>query len=62
MEVIFAIARQIVVDDHRNLLHINIAGHQISGDQNAERSGTEFSHNHVPFLLLHFAVLKTKRK
>ena len=40
-----------------DLLDINSSSEQVSGDENSGRTGSEFSHNLVSFVLVHITVL-----
>lgn len=57
MNVVFAVVRQVVVNDHGNLLNVNTTSQQISGDQDTTRTRSELLHNHLSFRLRHFTVL-----
>lgn len=56
MDVVFAVRRQVVVDDQRHLLHVNATGQQIGGDQDTRRSSTELLHDHITLVLVHVSV------
>ena len=60
MNVIFSVCRQVIINDQGNLLDIDTASQQISGNENSGRSGTEFPHDDVTFLLVHVAVLQKR--
>lgn len=56
MNVVFAIGRQIVVDDARDLLYIDTTSEQISGDEYTRRACTELSHDDLTLTLVHVTV------
>lgn len=56
VDVVFTDARQVVVDDERDLLDIDTTSQQVSGDQDTRRSTTELLHDHVTLALVHFSV------
>ncbi len=56
MDVILAIRRQIVVDDQRDLLHVDTTSQQIGGDQHARGTRTELLHDHITLALVHVAM------
>lgn len=60
VDVIFAVGGQVVVNDQRDLLDVDTACQEVSGDQDAGRSGTELTHDDVTLLLVHVTVLKFK--
>lgn len=57
MNVVLSVVRQVVVDDHGNLLNINTTSEKIGCDENTTRAGPELLHDHLSFLLRHFTVL-----
>lgn len=56
VDVVFTDARQVVVDDERDLLDVNTTSQQVSGDQDTRRSTAELLHDHVTLALIHFSV------
>lgn len=56
MNVVLAIGGKIIVDDKRNLLHIDPTGQQVSCDENTRRTGTELLHDEVTLALVHVTV------
>lgn len=56
VDVVLAVGGKIVVDDQRNLLHINTTGQQVSGDQDTRGAGSEFLHNQITLRLIHVTV------
>jgi len=48
----------VVVDDQRNLVHIDTTSHEIGGDQNSAAASSEFIQNDVTLLLVDQTVLK----
>lgn len=57
MNVVFAIVRQIVIDDHGDLLNIDTTSQQVGGDEDTTGSSSELFHNQLTFALWHLAVL-----
>eukprot|EP00955_Chlamydomonas_euryale_P058067 356968-Chlamydomonas_euryale.AAC.11 len=56
VQVVLRLARQVVVDDQRHLLHINAACQQVGRDEHARRARAELAHDDVPRVLVHVAV------
>lgn len=56
MDVVLTVAGKVIIDNQRNLLHINSARPDISRNQHARIALTEVLHNAVALLLRHFAV------
>lgn len=56
VNIVFAIGRQIVVDDAGNLLHVNTTSKQISSDEYTRRARTELPHDHLTLALIHVTV------
>lgn len=56
MNVVLAIARQVIVDDERDLLDIESASPDVGRDEDARSSRAELSHDRVALLLGHLAV------
>jgi hypothetical protein len=56
VNVVFANAGQIVVNNKRDLLNIDTTSQQIGGDQDTRRAAAELLHNHVTLALIHFTV------
>ena len=59
VDVVLAVRGQVVVDDERNLLHVNTTRKQIRRDENTGGAGTELLHQQLALLLVHVAVLNT---
>ena len=57
VDVVLPVCGEIVVDDKRNLLHVNTTRKQIGGDQDARRAGAELLHQDLALLLVHVTVL-----
>ena len=57
VDVVLAVGGQVVVDDERNLLHVDTTGEEIRGDEDTGRAGAEFLHEDLALLLLHVSVL-----
>ena len=57
VNVIFAIGWKVIIDYKGDLLDINSSCQQIGSNENPGRSRSEFSHDHVTFLLVHVSVL-----
>ena len=62
VDVILAVRGQIVVDDQRNLLHVDTTREQVRRDQNTRRARAELLHEELALLLVHVAVLHQKRQ
>jgi len=58
MNVVFEISRKVIVDDQRNLLYVDAASQQISGDQYAAGASAEFIQDNVALLLSNISVLR----
>ena len=58
VNVVFSVGGEIIVNDERDLLDVDTSGQQIGGDEDSRGPGTELSHDHVTFLLVHVSVLK----
>lgn len=56
VDVVLLLEGQLVVDNETNLLNINTSGKQVSGDENADGSGTELLHDDVSAQLVHLTV------
>ena len=56
VDVVLAVGGQVVVDDQRNLLHVDTTGQEIGGDQDTRGAGAELLHDHVTLALVHVAV------
>ena len=52
VDVVLPVGGQVVVDDERDLLHVNPAGQQIRGDQDSARPGPELTHDHIALLVI----------
>lgn len=57
VNVVLSVCRQIIVDDERDLLHINSSGQQVSSDEDSRWSWPELLHNDIPLLLFHISML-----
>ena len=57
VDVVLTVRGQIVVDDERNLLHVNTTGEKVRGDENTGRARAELLHEDLALLLLHVTVL-----
>ena len=53
MDVVFAVGREIVIDNEGYLLNIDTTSQKISSDQNAGRARTELFHDNITLRLLH---------
>jgi hypothetical protein len=58
MNVVFAIGRQIEVNDKRHLMDIDAARQQVGGNEHTGRAAAEFTHDQLTVVLFHIAVLK----
>jgi len=56
VNVVLQVAREILVDDERHLLHIDTPGQKIGGDENTAGSGTELVQDDVTLLLANVTV------
>ena len=56
MDVIFTVGGKIIVDDERDLLHIDATSQKVGSDQDARRAGPELFHDQVALTLVHVAV------
>lgn len=56
VDVVLLLDRELVVDDEADLLHINSASKEISGDENADSALTELLHDDITFDLVHLTV------
>ena len=56
VNVVLTVGREVVVDDKRDLLHVDAARKQVGRDENTARARTELAHNHIALALLHIAV------
>ena len=57
VDVVLAVRGQIVVDDERNLLHVNTTRKQIRRDENTGGAGTELLHQQLTLLFVHVTML-----
>mmetsp|Transcript_1761 Transcript_1761/g.4675 ORF Transcript_1761/g.4675 Transcript_1761/m.4675 type:complete len:367 (-) Transcript_1761:266-1366(-) len=62
VNVVFAVRGEVVVDNERDLLHVNTASEQVRGDENTRRARAEFLHDEIALLLIHVAVQARNRK
>ena len=53
MEVVFWLGMEVIIDNQRNLLHINTPSQQVSCDQNKWGTRSKFPHNNIPGVLIH---------
>ena len=56
VDVVLAVSGQVIVDDQRDLLHIDTSGKKIGSNQDTRRSRTELLHNQVTLSLVHVTV------
>ena len=56
VNVVFSVCGKVVVDDERDLLHVDTTGQEIGSDKYTGRAGAEFLHDDVTLSLLHVAV------
>ena len=56
VNVVFAVSRKVVVDDERDLLHVDATSQKIGGDEDTRRTRAELLHDHITLGLLHVAV------
>lgn len=56
VNVVLPVAGKIVVDDQRNLLHVDTTSEQVGGDQDTRRARAELAHDDLTLRLLHVAV------
>ena len=54
--------REFKVDDQRNLLDVDIKSHEVSSDQNTNRSQSEISYNFTTPCLVYITVLKMSKE
>ena len=59
VDVVLAVGGEIVVDDERDLLHVDTTGEKIRGDEDTRRTRAELLHEDLTLLLLHVTVLKS---
>ena len=62
MNVVLAVAWQVVVDVKRDLLHVDTAGKQVGGDEHTGGTRAELAHNHIAASLVHVAVHRRDRE
>ena len=62
MDVVFAVGRQVIVDDERHLLDVDAARQQVSSDEHTARPGAELPHDDVTLLLVHISVLQQRQQ
>lgn len=53
MEIVLGLSWQIVVDNKRDLLHIDTTGQEIGGDEDTGGTGSEFPHDYISCVLVH---------
>jgi hypothetical protein len=56
VNVVFAVGRQVIVDDKGNLLNIDTTGEEISGNEHTRRSRAELLHDDITLSLVHITV------
>ena len=56
MDVVLPVRWEVVVDDKRDLLHVNTTGEQVSGDEHTRGAGSELLHDDITLSLVHVAV------
>jgi hypothetical protein len=56
MDVVLSVAGNVIVDDKRDLLHVNSAGEEIRGDEYTRRTGAKLFHNDIAILLFQLAM------
>ena len=56
MDVVLTVAREVVVDDERDLLDVDASGPDVCRNQDSGSALTELLHDGVSFLLRHFTV------
>mmetsp|Transcript_27262 Transcript_27262/g.80176 ORF Transcript_27262/g.80176 Transcript_27262/m.80176 type:complete len:208 (-) Transcript_27262:727-1350(-) len=56
VDVVLAVGRQVVVDDERDLLHVDAARQEVSCDEHAARPRAELAHDELALLLVHVRV------
>ncbi len=62
MNVVLAVDWQVVIDDKRDLLHVDTAGKQVGGHEHTRGTRAELAHNHVAASLVHVAVHRRDRE
>ena len=56
VDIIFNILRDIIIDNHLYILHINTSSRHIGGNQNIGTSVSESSHSHITLMLGHISM------
>ena len=56
MDIVFGIARDVVIDDKRYIVHINSAGYDIGGDEDLDFAVTEIEHHGFTVFLVKVGV------
>src|SRR4051794_25110694 len=56
VNVIFSVCGKVIVDDERDLLHVDTTSQEVGSDKYTGRAGAEFLHDYVTLSLLHVAV------
>mmetsp|Transcript_6513 Transcript_6513/g.13528 ORF Transcript_6513/g.13528 Transcript_6513/m.13528 type:complete len:280 (-) Transcript_6513:375-1214(-) len=56
MDVVLPVGRQVIVDDQRDLLHVDATSQNIGCDENATATRAEFAHDHLTLLLVKVCV------
>ena len=56
VNVVFSVARQIVVDDERDLLDVNTTRKKVGRDEDTRRACAELLHDDIALLLVHVTV------
>jgi hypothetical protein len=62
VNVVLAVDWQVVIDDKRDLLHVDTAGKQVGGHEHTRGTRAELAHNHVAASLVHVAVHRRDRE
>mmetsp|Transcript_31888 Transcript_31888/g.51287 ORF Transcript_31888/g.51287 Transcript_31888/m.51287 type:complete len:267 (+) Transcript_31888:357-1157(+) len=56
MDIVFTVAREVVVDDKGDLLNVDTTGEEVGGDENPRRSRAEFFHDCGTLFGTHFSM------
>eukprot|EP00961_Rhodomonas_salina_P167062 2251261-Rhodomonas_salina.2 len=62
MDVVLPVGGEVVVDDERDLLHVDATREEIGGDEHARGAGAELAHDELAALLVHVAVQRRDRE
>ena len=60
MDVVLGVMRHVIIDDERNVRHVNTACHHIGGDQYSHLAVTEIEHDLVTLVLLQVAMHRAR--